>query len=308
MILRPTTQSTNNTMLNYIFTNQNKYNELSEQSSSGKKLMTPSDNPIDASSVLNVNKQMSQLEGYLNNMATAQNELNVLDNSLSSITSALQKANDLAVQGASETCGDTARASLKQQVDQIIQNLIDVGNTNYNGTYIFAGTNTSTAPFQEIATGGVGYTGTANTDAYQRYIQISDGVKTAINAPGDTVLGSYDVNTSTGTGVFKTLYELSAALGSGDTAGIRDSLDQLQGEIDNTSNIRTTYASITARFKMTQNSIETSQLQLTEYKSSLEDIDISEALTNLANQNIALQATMKVASMTINSSSLLNYL
>lgn len=308
MILRPTTQGTNDSLLNYVFANQTRYNEYSEQASTGKKLTTPSDNPIDASNVLNVNKKLSQLNGYLDNMSTAQNELDVLDNTLASITSSLQKANDLAVQAANGTNSQDSRDTIKAQIDQIIENLVSLGNTDYNGVYIFSGTNISTPPFNELSTGGVEYVGTPQDKDYQRYIQISDGVKTAINIPGDKLLGSYDAQTQTGTGVLKTLYDLSNALGSGDVDGIRNSIDQVQAGIQNNSNIRTQFASITSRFEMTTTSINNNILQLKEYKSNLENVDMTEALTNLANANIAYQASMQVAAMTLQSSSLLNYM
>lgn len=308
MIIRPTTQETNRSMLNYIFNNQNRYNESTEQVSTGQKLNKPSDNPTDASTVLNINKKLSQLNGYIDNMDTAQNELNVLDNSMATLTSSLQKANDLAIEATNETNSATVRSNIKQQIDQIIKNVVAVGNTNYNGTYIFAGTNVGTVPFQELPTGGVAYTGTPQTGDYQRYIQISDGVTTAINAPGDQVLGSYDAATNTGSGILKTLYDLSNALGADDTAGIRATTTQLQTEVDNTSSIRTTFASITSRFEITQSSIDITKSQLTSYRSDLQDIDISEAVTNLKLAEVALQATMQVASMTMSASSLLNYM
>lgn len=306
MIIRPTTQATSATMLGYIFTNQNKYSEYSAQASTGQKLNRPSDNPTDASTVLNINKKLSQLAGYVDNMDTAQNELNVLDNSLASLTSSLQKANDIAVQGANETNSATVRSNLKLQIDQIIQNVTTIGNTDYNGTYIFAGTNVGEPPFKALDAGGVEYIGTPQDKDYQRYIQISDGVSTAINAPGDKVIGSYDATTKTGTGVLKTLYDLSNALGNNDTDGIRATISQLSTEVDNTSSVRTTFASITSRFEMTQTSIDATKQQLTSYKSDLQDVDISEAITNLKMSQIALQATMQIAASS--SMSLLNYM
>lgn len=308
MILRPTTMGTNDTTLNYIFTNQNKYSKALEQASTEKKLNRPSDNPTDASTVLNINKKLSQLDGYMNNMETAQNELNVLDGTLASVTKSLQKANDLAVLGSSETYSAEMRQNFKLQVDQIIKNLESLGNTEYNGTYIFAGTNTGNPPFQETADGGIAYVGTPQDKDYQRYVQIADGVSTPINVSGDQLLGYYNPTTGEGTGVLKTLYQLSEALGNNDTDAIRATMDGITDGIQNTSNIRTNFASITSRFEMTKGSIETTQLQLKSYKSDLEDIDMSEAITNLQMANIALQATMSVAAQSLNSTSLLNYL
>lgn len=310
MILRTTNQATNNSAVNYIFSNQIKYNELVQQISAQKKILVPSDNAVDSMNILNINRELSKLNGYLKNMATAQNELNVLDNSLSSLTSSLQKANDLAVQAANETNGPNNLQSMKVEIDQIIENIIGLGNTKYNGQYIFAGANTGTAPFEKLSTGGVSYIGTPQDGPYERNIEISDGVLAPINVPGDRLLGYYDASTGTGQGVLKTLYELSDAMGSvpPDFDGIRASLDQIQGGITSTTNIRTNFAAMTARFNMTEASVNNTILQLKSYKSQMEDLDLAAAATDLANTDLALNASMSVASNLLQQLNLLDYM
>lgn len=304
-------------MLDYIMANQTKYNELSAQASAQKKLLVPSDNPTDAISVLNINKNLSQINGYISNMTQSQNELNVLDNSLASVTKSLQRAHDLAVQASDGTNSTDSLKSIKIEIDQMIQSLKAVGNTQYNGSYMFAGTNVGTIPFVDSANGGTAYTGTPETGAYERYIQISEGVDTAINVSGDQLLGSYDPGTAgppavaaTGSGVLKTLYEFSNALGKVpiDYDAIRPSMDAIKSNIDSTSNLRTNFASITNRFEMTKTSLDANVVQLKSFRSDLQDLDLSTALTNLANQELALKATMAVATKTLQSATLLDYI
>lgn len=310
MYLRTTQSATNNTMLEYILSSQSKYNELAVQASSQKKINTPSDNPVDAMNVLNVNKQLSQLNGYLNNMAMSNNELAVMDNTFGAINKSLQRLSDIGVQASNGTNNPQALQNMKIEVDQIIKNITSLGNTQFNGAYLFSGTNTATQPFTEIPTGGVQYNGTPQNADYQRYIQIAEGVTVPINVPGDQLLGSYDAATDTGTGMMKTLYQFSNALGATppnfDT--IRSNIDKIKSSIDNTSSIRTNFASITSRFDMTKNSIDTNILQLKSYKSNLEDLDLAEAVTKLSQQELALKATMAVSSQMMQQVSLLNYM
>lgn len=316
MFLRSTTTATNNTMLDYILANQSKYNEISAQASSQKKLLTPSDNATDAMNVLNINKNISQLNGYITNMTQSKNELGVLDNSLASITNSLQRAKDMGVLAANGTNSASDLQNMKIEIDQIIQTLKDTGNTEFNGAYIFAGTNTATVPFQDNPDGGIAYAGTPETGDYQRYIQISNGVNAAINVPGDKLLGYYDADesgtppTPTGAGIFKTLYDLSNALDASPTdfTAIRNTLDGIQDGLDTVSSVRTNFASIVNRFDMTKTSIETSIVQLKSFKSEMEDIDLAEVLTNLSNQETALKATMAVASQSMQSATLLDYI
>lgn len=309
-MLRVTTNATNETMLNYIWGNQARYDDTSEQLASGKKLNRPSDNASDAISLLNVNQKINQLNGYVDNMKLGQNELDVLDNSLKSTTDSLQAAHDLAVTASNATNPASAIKAIKTEVDQIIQSAMADANTSYNGVYIFAGTNTGTVPYTQSADGSIVYSGTPSTGEYQRYMQISDGVKIAINVPGDQVYGSYDATTNTGTGVLGKLCQFSKALSvePPDYTAIRTNLDTIKNSLENVSNIRTNYAAVSLRFDMTTNSTNTSLVQLKGYKSNLEDVDFASAATDLANEKYALQATMAVASSNLSKASLLNYL
>lgn len=306
MFIRTTTTATSDSLLNYIWTNQANYNSISEQIATQKKINKPSDNPTDAISLLNVNKQINQQNAYLDNMSLASNQLSVMDNNFASIITNLQRASDLGVTASNGTTSTTALTGIKSEVDQMIKNIVDIGNTQYNGSYIFAGTDTSKTPFTQAADGTITYSG--NQD--QNNIEISDGIKTAINISGDKLLGTYDATTKTGTGIMGVLNDFSNALATNppDYDAIRNQLDKIKDSISSISNTRTNFASITQRFTMTKTSINANILQLKSYKSELGDVDISQAATNLAQQKYALQATMAVATQSMQQASLLNYM
>lgn len=306
MVLRVTTTATSDSLLNYIWANQAGYNSISEQIATEKKINKPSDNPTDAISLLNVNKQISQQNAYLDNMGLASNQLSVMDSSFSSMVSDLQRTHDLAVTASNGTTSAESLKSIKSEVDQIIKNMVDVGNTQYNGSFIFSGTATSTTPFTQAANGTITYSGNQG----QNSVEISDGVKTSINISGDKLLGTYDATTKTGTGIMGVLNDFSNALATvpTDYNVIRNQLDRIQTCINDTSNTRTNFASITQRFTMTKNSVNSNILQLKSYQSELDDVDVSQAATNLAQQKYALEATMAVATQALQQTSLLNYL
>lgn len=308
MYLRTTTLGTNDLMTNYILSSESNYNDLAVEASTGKRVLKPSDDATATVNILNTNTKTNQLNGYLNNMKLAQNDLNVLDDSLASTTTALQKANDLAVQASNGTCSDEELDNIKTQIDQILQNVLDIANTKYNGNYIFSGTKTSTETYTTDTAGNITYNGTPQSGSYQRYVQIADGVKEQTNVSGDQLYGSYDATTKTGTGIIGTLKALSNALGSYDKTGISSSLDSLTSDLSNVSAIRTQFAGITNRFTMTTESTNTMLTQLKSYKSSLQDADLSSVLTELSAQQLALKATMSVSSNVLSKTSLINYM
>lgn len=357
MVTRITNLQTDTTLADYIKESTSKYNQLALEASSNEKVSKPSDDPNATVNILKTNTSLSKLSSYETNMKNAQSELDTLDETLSSVTDNLSNANDLATQAANGTYNKSDLNNFKTQIDSIFSNVMDLANTEYNGKYIFSGAATSTKTYDISydASGNISavtYKGTdTSTDAYERNVNISDGVSVSVNAPGDKVFGSYststavttttttDVTTTTTTtttdatgntmttitsvvvngdgttttntqvakGAIGTLVLLSNALKNSDTTGIGNTLNSFTNSMDNVSAVRTQFASVSNRFELTQNSIDSTVTQLKEYRSNLQDADLTQVLSDLAIQETALKATYQVSSKVFGMS-LLNYL
>lgn len=315
MLIRTTTLGTQNSMMNYISSGQSRYYELSEQAASGKKLTKPSDDPSAAKNVINTNTKLNQLSNYTENMKLAQNELDVVDDTLSSLTNSLQNGIDLSTQAANGSYSQKDLNNVKIQIDQIIQNIVDLANTQYNGNYIFSGASTSTQTYTltKDAAGNITditYNGTPSTGEYQRNVTISDGISVTMNTTGDQVFGDYHSLPApgSGTGLIGHLMTVSSALSTGNQATISTTLDNLASDLDTVTVARTKFAAVTQRFEITQSSIDTSTTQLKSYRSDLEDADLAQVLTDLSAQELSLQATQQVTTKLLNGTSLLDYM
>lgn len=310
-LTRITTLGTANTMLNHILNAESRYYDLSQQAASGLKVSKPSDDPSAAKSLINIKTQLNQLDGYLSNMSVSQNELNVLDDTMGNLTDLIDKATSLSTEAANGTYSEKNMDNIKVQIDQIIESVVDLANTQYNGTYIFAGTRTDTKPYSvtKDVSGNITaitYNGTPSTGDYKRYTSVSNGVNVAINTTGDQVFGSYSV--ASPTGIFGTLVNLSHDLGTYNQTNISSRLDELNNSLDTTALTRTKFASVSNKFELTQNTINTTITQLTSYKSDLEDADLAQILSDLTAQQTALNATYSVTSQLLGGTSLLNYM
>lgn len=312
--MRITTLGTANTMLNYISNTESRYYDLSEEAASGLKVEKPSDDSSATKSLINIKTQLSQLNGYLSNMSKAQNELNVVDDGISSLTDLIDKTTSLATQASNGTYSDENMDNIRVQVEQIIQSTVELANTQYNGKYIFSGTATSTQPYTMTtnpATGAITaitYNGTPSTGDYQRSVNISNGVNATINTTGDQVFGSYSTAPPSSQGFFGTLVELDNALRSYDRTAVSGCLNGLNTELNNASVERTTLAAVSNKFELTKNTINTTITQLTAYKSDLQDADLSQVLADLTAQKTALNATYSVTSELLGGRSLLDYM
>jgi flagellar hook-associated protein 3 FlgL len=122
------------------------YQQIGQQLSGGKQVSAPSDDPGRIATDLGLHTSIDTTNQASTNVQNAVSELTTTDGALSSLTSVMQSARALAIQGASDTLTDPQRTSLANQIDQLLQQSIAIGNSSYAGKYIFAGTSTSSNP------------------------------------------------------------------------------------------------------------------------------------------------------------------
>ena len=84
--------------LHHISLNQQRTEQLQNQISSGSRISRPSDDPIGAARALNLEESLSQSEQYKRNIDQGTSWLNTTDSILDSVTQALHRSRELAVQ------------------------------------------------------------------------------------------------------------------------------------------------------------------------------------------------------------------
>lgn len=142
-----------------------RYSDLSrlqEQLSTGKRILKPSDNPVDTANDVKLKTQLAEQTQFHTNIQDGLSFMNVSDTAMQSMNTIMQRLRELAVQGSSDTLSAIDRVSIQQEADQLSRQLITLTNTNYKGDYVFGGTQSKIAPFpiqQSSATSAADYTG-----------------------------------------------------------------------------------------------------------------------------------------------------
>jgi flagellar hook-associated protein 3 FlgL len=117
------------------------------QLSTGKAVNVPSDDPTQIAQDLSVRSDIGVQTQVQQNLTNVSQQLTSVDGALASLTNVLQSARSLAVQAASDTNSPTQLQEIGIQVNQLLQEAIGLANTQYAGTYVFAGTsNPSSVP------------------------------------------------------------------------------------------------------------------------------------------------------------------
>jgi flagellar hook-associated protein 3 FlgL len=151
--------------------------------SSGKELTAPSDDPFGAGRALLFRSDIAQNQQYQRNVDEASAWQQATDTALGKVSDLALRARDLLVQGANDSTGASARASIATEIDQLIDAVKGEGNAKYAGRFIFSGSATLTQPYQMGASDA--YAG--NTELVKR--EIGPGVQIDLNVPGSSVLG-----------------------------------------------------------------------------------------------------------------------
>jgi flagellar hook-associated protein 3 len=120
---------------------------LQQQTSTGKKLLAPSDDPALSATLVANDAQDQRLNAFLNTISTVTSTLDQGVSTMQDAGDVIVAAKSIALQGAQSDNDATARSALAQQVNILIQRLVALGNTQQNGRYIFSGDAVGTQPF-----------------------------------------------------------------------------------------------------------------------------------------------------------------
>jgi len=174
-----------------------------QQIATGKKIMSPSDDPIGSARALEVAQSKSINEQYAVNRQNAKSTLSQEEQALQSVTGLIQDAQELVVTAGNGSYDDTQRKYLAAELQVRFDDLTNLANSrDAAGNFMFAGFQVLSQPFLQTSTGAQ-YTG----DQGQRMLQIGSSRQIALSNAGDEIFEKV----RTGNGTF------AVAAGAGNT-------------------------------------------------------------------------------------------
>lgn len=145
--------------ISQILANQAALLRLQTQLNTGRRFQMPSEDPAAASRIITLQRLLEQKGQVQTNLRTGQSYLTATDTALSTVADSLNEARSVALGAVSTTVSDQQREAAAMQVDQTIGRLLDVGNQQFRGRYLFAGSNTALQPFETTGSNLVQYRG-----------------------------------------------------------------------------------------------------------------------------------------------------
>ena len=272
-----------------------------QQIATGRKILTPADDPVASARALDVTQSRSVNKQFITNQGYAEDALKLVEGQLDGAGEIIQYARERVLAAGNPALSDVDRKSIATDLRAQFDAMLAVANTrDANGDYLFAGYKSDKPAFD-----GNSATLTAAYDGDQgiRTMQVSSSRFMPVSFGGERVFGAGDDS------VFKVLGEFITALEGG--GAVSDAVSTALGGLDTSlDNVLTTRAQIGSQL------VEVEQLgfigsdldlQYATTLSSLQDLDYNEAISRLTQQQTYLQAAQQ-SFLKTTGLSLFNYL
>ena len=269
-----------------------------QELASGKKVNTPSDDPSAAAAMVQNNDETERTDQYQQNISTVTTMLQTADSALSSIVTQVTNAISLGVEGANGTESSANQQTLAQNVQSIANEVLQMANTSISGNFVFAGTDTTQAPFtMDPTTSTVTYNGNSSTNS----VPVGDGQNIDVNVPGNQLFQNSGAN------IFSSLQQLVSALQGGNTTDIGNATTQLQSSLDYLNQQRTFYSDTENQLNNQGTYLQQVTVNLQTQQNNLVGVDMSTAASDLTQSQTAYTAALSALGKVM-STNLLDYL
>jgi flagellar hook-associated protein 3 FlgL len=274
--------------------------KLQEQIATGKKIIRPSDDPDGARKVLNFRSEDLKLEQFSKNVQTSMQSIQYSESILQNTADAINRVQELIVQGVNPTTAQGVRDVIAKEIDGMLETVLANANSQRLGRYIFAGTETSTKPFETARNANgevtaVTYMGNREKIEYS----VGPGMNVQVNQTGAEVFMDSKI--------FNTLITIRDSLAVGAIEIARAGLDDIvvvqEGIMDSIVKAGATASSL----EFTDNRIKDATISFAAALGEVEGADIAELVLKLAEQENIFQAAL-ASGVLVFKTSILDYI
>ncbi|PWK16187.1 flagellar hook-associated protein FlgL [Tumebacillus permanentifrigoris] len=286
--MRVTQSMMNSQFMSNLSANNERLVKYQDQLASGKKLNKPSDDPIAVGYAMRYDQQISRNDRYQRNVDDGLSQMEFVESNINEVNDILQRARELSVQGSTGTMSIDERNAIANEVHQLYEQMVQVGNGKFNDRYLYNGQTTDIQPYDPT---NAMY---QQTDMGSISFMMSEGANMQINVIGDELFGQPTTvgNETNSDNAFAALKSLETALRADNPPGIEKALGKIQ---DRANKIQTVWSDVGARM----NRIELIQNRLKDYDANVQgllsktvDADVAESIMNMKVAESIQQASL----------------
>ncbi|MBK1694277.1 flagellar hook-associated protein 3 [Chromatium weissei] len=166
---------------------QSNFNKTSLEMSTGRRFLTPSDDPNGSAQSVQLDAAIKKTEQYQRNNDLAKPRLMQEEAQIMATQNALQRVRELVVAGNNDTYTKQNRTIIVSEIRKLREDIIGIANLkDSNDEYLFAGTRPHTEPFVVGSDGKVSYVGAVGAGSV-REVSITNAQNVAIGDTGAAV-------------------------------------------------------------------------------------------------------------------------
>ncbi len=269
------------------------------QVSSGKRVVTPSDDPSAAARAVTAHGEQAAIERYSQAAATTSGRLTVVDATLSGIVETLSRAQVVAMSTAGSTAQPAQRDAAARELTGLRDALFEDLNLAYQGIRIFGGSASSTAPFTKDAAGVVSAYAGNDTELT---VDIDRSRPVTVTFDGSRLTEGSDA-----TDVFAVFESAITAAGAGDSAGLADALAGLKRAFDRATAMQGEVGNALRAIEVEEERQQVRRETNSASIANLEEADMVRAITGMNEADTSYRAALGAAATALRVS-LLDYL
>jgi len=284
-----------NNMINQVGTNMTRMDKYQNQLATGKKISVPSDDPVVAARALKLRTDVAEVDQYGKNVKDAQSWLDMTDSTLNSMGDLISRAKELAVQGANGTNTVSDTQKIGDEVTQLRNQLVHLGNTTYAGKYLFSGYSTDKELLvSDESSPNFGQFAIPVSNGEQIKFEVGIGDDININVPGSDIFnnGAAVATPPQVSPIIQHFNDFITALNSGDSSKISSMITTFEGDSDNLLRVRADVGARSNRLDLTSNRLDSDNTNFTKLMSDNEDVDMAETIMNLQNEQNVYRASL----------------
>ncbi|HHV82802.1 MAG TPA: flagellar hook-associated protein FlgL [Tepidanaerobacter syntrophicus] len=269
--------------------NLKRLDDINSQISSEKRINRPSDDPVGAAMAIKLRRQLSAIKQYNSNAQQALTWMKDTETALTNAGDVIQRLSELAVEAANGTQTDEDKGKILDEVKELKDQLLKEANSTSLDRYLFSGYSTDKAPFiKDDVTGNI----QANPDIVDGAINYNVGQSETIpvNLKGSEVFGD----------IFEAVEKFETALENNDGETISNEvISDIKGALNTVLKYRSQIGARTNRLEATVSRLEANEVDYKAQLSSIEDVDLAQAITDLKMEESVYRAALAVGARII---------
>lgn len=307
--MRITDEMTYRMLVTNIQKNQRSIYDAQEKISSGRKISQPSDDPGGYERVRLLHEDDANIKQYAENTANVSEDLVQTENTLQNILNIFHRASELTIAAGDGTIDPTDRASMGEEINQMLNSLVGLANSTQGGYFLFGGLRTDTQPYT-TTTDASGMITAVNYQGNQgvRNVEINKGIYMEANIPGSNPGGENAIFTTSTTDLFDNLIQLRDDLTAGTSPIGTNHLNDINNSRDHIINMLSIVGARQESVQMNSRILDLRETNLASALDNAESIDIAEAMMELSQHQVAYEAALRASSGILNQRSLIDYL